>query len=140
MASTKSEQQLVRKWFDFAADPCGYFDEGKMKACTLSLTVLVAIEMFNALNALSEDGSLLSVPPWVNPYLIAAMAVSFGLHFLILYVPALAEIFGITPLSWEEWQLVLLFSLPVILIDEVLKFFGRLLAVKTIVPTKSKRD
>ena len=54
VASTKSEQQLVRKWFDFAADPCGYFDEGKMKACTLSLTVLVAIEMFNALNALSE--------------------------------------------------------------------------------------
>ena len=37
-------------------------------------------------------------------------------------------------------RLVLLFSLPVILIDEVLKFFGRLLAVKTIVPTKSKRD
>ena len=126
--------------FDFAADPCGYFDEGKMKASTLSLTVLVAIEMFNALNALSEDGSLLSVPPWVNPYLIAAMAVSFGLHFLILYVPSLAEIFGITPLSWEEWQLVLLFSLPVILIDEVLKFFGRLLAVKTVVPAKSKRD
>merc|ERR1719299_224506 len=115
--------------FDFRDDPCAYFETGKAKASTLSLTVLVAIEMFNALNALSEDGSLLQVRPWVNPYLIAAMAVSFGLHFLILYVPALAEIFGITPLSWEEWQLVLLFSLPVILIDEVLKFFGRLLAV-----------
>jgi Ca2+-transporting ATPase len=48
----------------FDADPCSYFDEGKMKASTLSLSVLVAIEMFNAFNALSEDSSLLSVPPW----------------------------------------------------------------------------
>ena len=36
------------------AEPCGYFREGKAKASTLSLSVLVAIEMFNALNALSE--------------------------------------------------------------------------------------
>ena len=39
---------------------CEYFTEGKAKASTLSLSVLVAIEMFNALNALSEV-SLLSV-------------------------------------------------------------------------------
>lgn len=35
-------------------DPCDYFTYGKAKASTLSLSVLVAIEMFNALNALSE--------------------------------------------------------------------------------------
>ena len=35
-------------------EPCDYFTVGKTKASTLSLSVLVAIEMFNALNALSE--------------------------------------------------------------------------------------
>ena len=105
--------------------PCDYFTDGKIKACTLSLTVLVAIEMFNALNALSEDGSLLTMPPWCNPYLMAAMALSFGLHFLILYVPMLASVFSIVPLTLNEWLLVLLFSTPVVLIDEVLKFVGR---------------
>ncbi|XXG81042.1 hypothetical protein AAC387_Pa09g1771 [Persea americana] len=106
-------------------NPCDYFQAGKVKAMTLSLSVLVAIEMFNSLNALSEDGSLLSMPPWVNPWLLVAMSVSFGLHFLILYVPFLAQVFGIVPLSLNEWLLVLAVAFPVILIDEVLKFVGR---------------
>lgn len=106
-------------------NPCDYFQTGKVKAMTLSLSVLVAIEMFNSLNALSEDGSLLTMPPWVNPWLLLAMTVSFGLHFLILYVPFLAEVFGIVPLSLNEWLLVLAVAFPVILIDEVLKFVGR---------------
>ncbi|KAK4761956.1 hypothetical protein SAY87_029840 [Trapa incisa] len=111
--------------FSFDSDPCDYFQSGKVKAMTLSLSVLVAIEMFNSLNALSEDGSLLSMPPWVNPWLLVAMSVSFGLHFLILYVPFLAQVFGIVPLSLNEWLLVLAVAFPVILIDEVLKFIGR---------------
>ncbi|KAL3579835.1 hypothetical protein D5086_017670 [Populus alba] len=111
--------------FNFDANPCEYLRSGKIKASTLSLTVLVAIEMFNSLNALSEDCSLVRMPPWVNPWLLLAMSVSFGLHFLILYVPFLAQVFGIVPLSLNEWLLVLAVALPVILIDEVLKFVGR---------------
>ncbi|GBG85897.1 hypothetical protein CBR_g40710 [Chara braunii] len=116
--------------FSFENDPCEYFTTGKVKATTLSLSVLVAIEMFNALNALSEDGSLLTMPPWVNPWLLVAMAVSFGLHFVILYVPLLANVFSIVPLTLNEWLLVLAVSLPVILIDEVLKFFGRMMSAR----------
>lgn len=111
--------------FTFNNHPCEYFQAGKVKATTLSLSVLVAIEMFNSLNALSEDTSLLRMPPWVNPWLLLAMSVSFGLHFLILYVPFLAQVFGIVPLSLNEWLLVLLVAFPVVLIDEVLKFVGR---------------
>jgi|TARA_B110000003_G_scaffold8680_1_gene9013 Ca2+-transporting ATPase len=107
---------------------CDYFEAGKVKASTLSLTVLVAIEMFNALNALSEDGSLVTMPPWRNPYLLIAMLVSFGSHFLIMYVPYFAEIFSIVPLDFNEWMLVLLCAAPVCLIDEVLKVFGRVSA------------
>lgn len=107
------------------SDPCDYFGAGKIKASTLSLTVLVAIEMLNALNALSEDSSLLRMPPWCNPWLLLAMAGSFAMHFLIMYVPFLASVFSIVPLSLNEWLLVLMFSAPVILIDEVLKLAGR---------------
>lgn len=122
--------------------PCDYFSKGKVKASTLSLSVLVAIEMFNAANALSEDNSLLKVPVWSNPWLLLAMAVSFGLHFVILYVPALAVTFSIVPLSLNEWLLVLVFALPVVLIDEVLKFIGRNVVNRSVgkVPEKKKVD
>ncbi|KAJ1450125.1 hypothetical protein M885DRAFT_555545 [Pelagophyceae sp. CCMP2097] len=91
-------------------EPCDYFTKGKLKASTLSLSVLVSIEMFNALNALSEDCSLLQQPPWVNPYLLVAMALSFALHFVIMYIPMLASIFAIVPLDFAEWMLVRPFS------------------------------
>jgi len=110
---------------DFSSDPCSYFQKGKIKASTLSLSVLVTIEMLNALNAVSEDGSLLTIPPWVNPYLLLAMASSFILHFMILYVPWMATIFSIAPHDTVDWLLVLLFSFPVIILDEILKFVGR---------------
>ncbi|EJK45298.1 hypothetical protein THAOC_36093 [Thalassiosira oceanica] len=115
---------------DMQTDPCKYFTDGKAKASTLSLSVLVAIEMFNALNALSEDGSLVTMPPWANPYLLLAMVVSFGMHFVILYVDSLADMFNVTPLDKDEWMLVLAFSLPVIFIDEILKFAGRQMSAK----------
>ncbi|KAG2495960.1 hypothetical protein HYH03_005890 [Edaphochlamys debaryana] len=133
--------QQCREWGNFTAGPytlagggvvhfphaCDYFTIGKAKASTLSLSVIVAIEMFNALNALSEDGSLLSMPPWCNPWLLVAISVSIALHCVILYVPFLADVFAIVPLSWPEWQLVLLWSAPVIFMDEGLKAVGRLL-------------
>ncbi|KAI3681887.1 hypothetical protein L6452_36692 [Arctium lappa] len=107
------------------SNPCDYFTTGKVKAMTLSLSVLVAIEMFNSLNALSEDNSLFTMPPWKNPFLLVAMAVSFSLHCLILYVPFLAQVFGVVPLGLNEWIFVVLVSAPVILIDELLKIVTR---------------
>jgi hypothetical protein len=42
------------------------------------------------------------------------------------YLPAAAALFSIVPLSWPEWQLVLLWSAPVIVLDEVLKALARM--------------
>lgn len=111
---------------DLSQNPCDYFTKGKVKASTLSLSVLVSIEMLNALNAISEDNSLLTMPPTVNPYLILAILNSMVLHAVIVYVPFLNEIFSIHAMNSKEWLAVFAFSVPVIIIDEVLKFFGRM--------------
>merc|ERR1719339_936933 len=95
------------------------------EAMTMALSILVTIEMANALNSCSENQSLVVMPPWCNIWLLLAMALSFSLHFLILYVDFLNVVFNITPLSIDQWMTVMKFSLPVILLDELLKFVAR---------------
>ncbi|KAI9140647.1 Ca-transporting ATPase [Paraphysoderma sedebokerense] len=95
------------------------------RATTVSLSVLVVIEMFNAMNSLSENESLLTLPLWKNFYLCFAIVLSMLLHFMILYVPFFATLFQIVPLTYEEWRGVVLISIPVIFIDETLKFVSR---------------
>ncbi|XP_071027323.1 sarcoplasmic/endoplasmic reticulum calcium ATPase 1-like [Oncorhynchus clarkii lewisi] len=92
---------------------------------TMALSVLVTIEMFNSLNSLSENQSLIRMPPWVNFWLLGAIVLSLSLHFLILYVEPLPLIFQVTPLSWCQWIVVLKISIPVILLDEALKYISR---------------
>jgi len=111
-----------------SAEPCEYFGKGKVKPSTLSLSVLVVIEMLNALNALSEDGSLLQMPPWSNPILILAVCLSIAVHCIILYVPWCNPIFSVCPLDSHDWKIVMAFSIPVLFTDEILKFFGRCMA------------
>ena len=62
-------------------------------------------------------------------WLLAAIALSFAQHFLILYVGWFNGVFGVAPLSWAEWQLVLAVSGPVLLLDEALKLVTRMRGV-----------
>lgn len=39
--------------------------------------------------SLSENQSLLRMPPWSNGWLVAAMSLSMSLHFMIIYVDPL---------------------------------------------------
>lgn len=107
------------------------------RATTMSLSILVTVEMFNAMNSLSENESLLRLPLWKNLYLVGAITLSMALHFMILYVPFFTKIFAITPLNWVEWKAVLWLSAPVLLLDEFLKFVST-----TIVdpPSKIKQE
>ena len=105
---------------------CDIFNRKKTpNPSTMSLTVLCVVEMFNALNALSENGSLLAHPPWSNRWLVGAIAISMALHCLILYVPVFAATFTVAPLTFAEWRAVLHFSWPVCAVDEALKFVTR---------------
>ncbi|XP_008299528.1 ATPase sarcoplasmic/endoplasmic reticulum Ca2+ transporting 1, like isoform X1 [Stegastes partitus] len=108
---------------DFAGIDCEIFEASP--PMTMALSVLVTIEMCNALNSLSENQSLVRMPPWSNFWLLAAMTLSMSLHFMIIYVDPLPMIFKLTHLSVEQWIVVLKLSFPVILIDEVLKFLAR---------------
>jgi len=108
---------------DFKGIDCKIFHAPE--PMTMALSVLVTIEMLNAMNSLSENQSLIAMPPWSNMWLVGSMALSFTLHFVILHVEVLSTVFQVTPLGVDEWITVMKFSIPVILLDEVLKFVAR---------------
>nr|KJB58670.1 hypothetical protein B456_009G220900 [Gossypium raimondii] len=91
--------------------PCSIFED--RHPSTVAMTVLVVVEMFNALNNLSENQSLLVIPPWSNLWLVASIILTMLLHILILYVPPLSTLFSVTSLSWNEWAVILYLSFPV---------------------------
>jgi len=124
---------------DLQKDPCSYFTQGKVKASTLSLSVLVIIEMLNALNAISEDNSLLTMSPFVNLYLLLAIGWAVGLHMMIVYVPFMNKIFSIHAMNSQEWILVMAFSTPVIFVDELLKIYGRMMNASELAQRMSKK-
>merc|ERR1712110_950200 len=108
---------------EFEGVDCKIFEDPH--PMTMALSVLVVIELLNALNSVSENQSILRMPPWLNIWLMGAFFLSLGLHFMILYVPPFPTIFQVTDLTAEEWICVLKFSVPVMLIDESLKYVAR---------------
>ena len=70
------------------------------------------------------------MPPWKNPWLILGVMVPLFMHLLLIYVPALASIFGLVPLTLKDWKMVLMFAAPILLLEEFLKAFARYRAKK----------
>eukprot|EP00827_Trimyema_finlayi_P005490 TRINITY_DN585_c0_g1_i3.p1 TRINITY_DN585_c0_g1~~TRINITY_DN585_c0_g1_i3.p1 ORF type:complete len:1064 (+),score=436.88 TRINITY_DN585_c0_g1_i3:64-3192(+) len=123
---------------DLSKKPCNYFTVGKKKPCSLALSTLVFIEMFNSFNALSEESSILTIGLFSNPFLIIAVTISIVLHSCLIYLPFLQFIFGTTTLNFNDWVLVVSFAFPIILIDECLKILARYRTKKLI--EKLKQD
>jgi Ca2+ transporting ATPase len=98
----------------FSEIGCQMFTDDMAKsASTVSLSILVVIEMLNAMNALSSSESLLTLPLYENMVLVYAIALSMALHFALLYTPVLQSLFSILPLNLNEWKAVLFISAPV---------------------------
>ena len=89
---------------------------------TLALSTLVTVELLKALCSVSIDSSIFTVFPNKNPWLVAGVALPFALNLAIIYTPALEQSFGLVPLDINDWLKVLAWSLPIILIDEALKY------------------
>ena len=102
-----------------------YWREGVRKASTISLSILVLIEMFNAINSVSENESIFVKVPWKNPFLILAICCSLLLHAVIIYVPLCQGIMQVTELVAGDWWVVFWLSVPVLFLDELLKWISR---------------
>jgi Ca2+-transporting ATPase len=73
-------------------------------AQTMAFTTLVLFQMFNVLNARSDDQSAFE-HLFTNKWLWAALAGSVLLQVVVVHAPFLQNAFGTTPLSARDWLL-----------------------------------
>ena len=91
----------------------------------MALTVLAVFQWFNAWNARSSRRSAF-YNVLANKWLLAATGIVIAAHLLGMYTTFGQTILGTTPLSWEEWVIVLLLGSTIVIYEELVKFVKRI--------------
>jgi Ca2+-transporting ATPase len=93
-------------------------------AQTLAFTTLMLFQLFNTVNARSDDRS--AFPRlFTNRWLWGAIALSVALQFLVIYLPALQRAFGTVALTGADWLRCLAVASTVLWVREALKVVTR---------------
>ncbi|KAK8877997.1 Sarcoplasmic/endoplasmic reticulum calcium ATPase 2 [Tritrichomonas musculus] len=92
---------------------------------TLAMSVLVMVEMFSAMTAISERQSILQMGPWENPYLMLAIIGSLLIHLATIEVPFMQHIFSTVSLDARHYLVLLSLGFPTLIIEEIFKFYLR---------------
>ena len=91
-------------------------------ARTMAFTTLVLFQLFNTLNARSDERSAFH-GLFRNPWLWGALALSLALQILVVYAPFLQPAFGTVGLSLGDWLVCVAVASSVLWLREVSKLF-----------------
>ena len=94
-------------------------------ARTYAFTTLIFSELLRAYTSRSETYSVFKIGLFKNKYMVGGTLISFVLLLVVLYVPALREIFDTVRLSFYDWGIIVLFGLIPFVAAEISKFFLR---------------
>ena len=91
---------------------------------TMAFTTLTLFQIFNVLNARSEEESAFR-GLFDNPWLWGAILFSLLLHLLVIYVPFLQQAFSTTPLTLGDWLTSIAVASSVLWLVELGKLIRR---------------
>jgi Ca2+-transporting ATPase len=94
---------------------------GLIHARSVVFTTLILSELLRAFSSRSQNHTLFRIGFFTNTRMIQAVFASFMLTFIVLYIPALNEIFDVVPLTLRDWQIVTAFSFIPLLVGELYK-------------------
>ncbi|MGE5598450.1 MAG: cation-translocating P-type ATPase, partial [Bacteroidota bacterium] len=80
------------------------------RARTVAFTVLVLAQLVFALACRSERTALWESARSGNPYLLWTISLSAAMHLLVIYLPWLANLFTVVPMTLSDWLIVLGFT------------------------------
>jgi Ca2+-transporting ATPase len=105
-------------------------------ARTMAFTTLVLFQLFNVFNSRSDERSALQARH--NWWLWGALALSLGLHVLVINLPFLQTAFSTTPLSAGDWLECILVASSVLWLRELSKIVLRGIDRAAAQPTLAK--
>jgi Ca2+-transporting ATPase len=88
-------------------------------ARTMALTTMVLFQLFNIFNIRSETRSAFAMNPLSNPFLFFSIVASVIAQVIVVYWPPLEMIFRLTPLSLNDWLVILPVAASVVLVVEI---------------------
>ena len=91
---------------------------------TMAFTTLMLFQMFNVLNARSDERSAF-VHLFMNHWLWAALGMSLLLQVVVIYTPFLQRSFGTVSLSVEDWVFCAAIASSVLWLREISKLVAR---------------
>ena len=94
---------------------------GEDAARTMAFSVLVAFQWFNALNARSDQQSILKLGFFGNRLLLGGIGLAILLQVMVIYAPPFQRLFGTVPLNVNDWIVIVLVAGSVLVVEEVRK-------------------
>jgi Ca2+-transporting ATPase len=89
---------------------------------SMAFTALVIYQLFHAVNT-SERGTIFKKQTFKNRALLGSIALGFLLQMIALYMPLVSHLLQTTPLTLNNWIVIMLTAIPVVLIEEIRKLF-----------------
>lgn len=99
-------------------------DRTEREVYALTLTTVALGQWLTSLNARSASRSIFGGHR-ANPAMLTALVTVIGMQMAILYIPFLADIFEVAPLSLTDWGIAIAAASPVVVIDEIRKWWVR---------------
>jgi Ca2+-transporting ATPase len=106
-----------------AAYIIGRRDGGEPLGQTMAFTTLIFVQLVHVRNLHSNTRSSLTISPFENKPLIAAIFASAGLALLVLLIPPVRETFGLVFLDGGHWIIIVAMSLTPIIVVDIFKLF-----------------
>lgn len=102
-----------------------YWQAGSSNWQTVLFTVLTLSQMANVLAARSDHQSLFRIGLLSNRPLLGAVGLTLALQVLVIYLPAMQELFGTAPLGLLDIGIAFVLSTTVLWVDEAWKWLAQ---------------
>lgn len=93
---------------------------------SVAFTVLAVTQWLNGINCRSDTKSIFKLPFFGNKYLLLGLTLAITLHFAVLYVPFLQNVFSTIALNLTDWIKIIIVGSSIFWLEETRKFIANI--------------